>query len=221
MEFMELGHAEKLIGVGMEYDMKHVLRCFEIVHWAKVENREFQQLPNVIQAKNIIMRNLVSEQKKKFRFFEIESPFEKTCPKCKGSGEIFKFFRKTVKVNCHICGGSSEIIDRCPKCKGTGRFVKRWKPGGGVNVQCIKCKGKGKTKVKCKECEGKGKLKKPVLSNELKSTTPCKRCRQLGFITKPTPKTKKKKPKKQTNIIPFNPIAGKDGKTLADIIKES
>ena len=223
MESMELGHAEKIIGVGNNYDMKHTLNCFEIVHWAKKENREYDLIPPVIEAKNVIMRNLVIEQKRKFRFFEIESPFDNTCPKCKGSGEIYKFFKKSVKVNCHICGGSCKITNTCPKCKGSGRYIRKWKGGGGVNLECKKCEGKGKVKVNCLDCKGKGKIKKAVLSDELKSTTPCKKCRQLGFVTIQSFKKKKKsKPIKtqKTLFQPF-PIKTRSGKSLADVIKDS
>ena len=222
MESMELGHAEKLIGVGTKYDIPHVLTCFEIVHWAKKENREFDDIPTTIEAKNTILRHLVTEQKKKYRFFEIESPFENTCPNCKGAGEIYKFFKKSVKVNCHICGGSSKVIGNCPKCKGSGRYIKRWKGGGGVDLECKRCEGKGKVKISCQECKGKGQLKKAVLSDEIKSTTPCKKCRQLGFAPKSFKKPKKKKSNKRRSS-PFKsfPTQSRDGKSLADVIKSS
>ena len=222
MESMELGHAEKIIGVGAKYDMKHALKCFEIVHWANIQNHEFELLPMTIQAKNVLMRNLITEQKKKFRFFEVESPFENTCPKCKGSGEIFKFFKKSVKVNCHICGGACKVDGPCPICKGSGRFIRRWKGGGGVDLECKRCEGEGRVKLNCKECLGKGKIKKAVLSDELKSTTPCKKCRQLGFLVKDPPKSKKKKPYKHERTLfkPF-PLKSKNGKSLADVIKEN
>jgi len=222
MESMELSRAEKIIGVGKKYDMKHVLNCFEIVRWAKKENREFDLIPTTIEAKNSIMRHLVTEQKRKYRFFEIESPFPNTCPKCKGSGEIYKFFKKTVKVNCHICGGASHVIGKCPKCTGSGRYIRRWKTGGGVNLECKKCEGTGKLKISCLECKGKGQLKKAVLSDELKSTTPCKRCQQLGFVSKHSPKPKKKKSNRKPGhpFQPF-PLTSRDGKNLADVIKDS
>lgn len=227
MESMELSCAEKIIGVGEKYDMRHVLQCFEITHWARQENKEYDLIPTTIEAKNTIMRHLVMEQKKKFRFFEIESPFENTCRYCKGSGEIFKFFKKTVKVNCHICGGSAKVIGNCPKCKGSGRYIRRWKTGGGVNLECKKCEGTGKLKINCLECKGQGQLKKAVLSDELKSTTPCKKCQQLGFVTKTSSKPRKKKSKKKKKksygkpaFKPF-PLKSRDGKNLADVIKSS
>jgi len=223
MEFMELETAERIIGVGSKYDMKHALKCFEITHWAKKENKEFDLLPTAIKARNTIMRHLVTEQKKKYRFFEVESPFDKTCPKCKGSGEIYKFFKKTVKVNCHICGGASKVSEKCPKCKGSGRYIRRWKAGGGVDLECSKCEGKGQLRVDCLECKGKGKLKKSVLNDEIKSTTPCKRCRQLGFIPKSHHPPKKKKSIKKNKHRPFQPfpLKARDGKTLSDVIKDS
>ena len=223
MEPMELSCAEKIIGVGDKYDMKHVLRCFEVTHWAKKENKEFDLLPTTIEARNTIMRHLIIEQKKKFRFFEIESPFESTCPKCRGAGEIFKFFKKTVKVNCHICGGSAKVIGKCPKCKGSGRYIRRWKGGGGVNLECKRCGGTGQIKISCLECKGNGQLKKVVLSDELKSTTPCKKCQRLGYLTKNPPNQKKKKKSKKKSPTPFQPfpIQSRDGKSLADVIKDS
>ncbi len=223
---MELGHAERVIGVGQKYNMKYALKCFEVIHWAKKENEELAQIPPVIEAKNVIMRNLIIEQKKRFRFFEIESPYEHTCPKCKGAGEIFKFVKKTVKVNCHICGGSAKVEVQCPTCEKTpGRFIKRWKEGGGVNLKCKKCSGTAKVKVSCQECHGKGKIKKAVLSDELQSTTPCKYCQQLGFLTK-IPTKKKSNIKKHPNYKPHTrspfkpfPMKSRNGKTLADVIK--
>lgn len=224
MEPMELDYAETIIGVGHEYNMKHALKCFEIAHWAKKENGEQDLIPLVIKAKNTIMQNLIIQQKKQFRFFEIESPYENTCPKCKGSGEIYKFFKKSVKVNCHICGGSSKVEIQCPTCEKTpGRFIKRWKEGGGVNLKCKKCNGTMKVKVSCQDCRGKGKIKKAVLSDELKSTTPCKKCYQLGFLTEHQTKKSKKKKFTKHHHTPFQPfpIKSRDGKTLADVIKKS
>jgi hypothetical protein len=217
---MGLDHAENVIGVGTEYNMKHVLKCFEIVHWVNIENCDYHLLPEIIEAKNTLIRSLVRDQKRKYRVFEIESPFKNTCPRCRGSGEIFKFFKKTVKVNCHICGRAGTVDAICPKCRGSGRFIKRWKQGGGVNLECKKCKGKGKIKVNCKECVGKGQIPKGVLCDEIESTTPCRKCGQLGFIVKDSPKSKKKKSHKSERR-PFKPFPTKtrDGKNLADVIK--
>jgi len=218
IESMPIVDAEKMLGVGKNYDIGHVLKCFDVIHWAKEENKEPEQIPDIILAKNSLLRNLVSTQKKKYRFFTIESPFQHTCPKCKGAGEIFKFFKKTVDVNCHICGKKGTIKNDCPTCKGTGRFIKRWKTGGGVNLECKKCKGKKKVDTKCVKCLGKGVIPKPVLTHTLKSTTPCKKCNQLGYITHsaPPPKKKKKPFKKKAKKAPFKPLMDQ---SLADKIK--
>lgn len=214
IQSMELPLAEKLLGVGVDYSMKHVLSCFETAHWVKEQNEEADKIPEVILARNSILRNMICEQKKKFRFFTIESPFENTCPHCKGTGEIYKFFEKTVEVNCHICSKGT-IKKNCPICKGSGRYIKRWKAGGGVNLICKKCQGQKQIEVKCTNCMGNGKIKKPVLTHELKSTTPCKRCKQLGYL----PKKKALPPKKKKEIskpTPFQPLLTKQ---LADQIR--
>lgn len=219
IESMPVTDAEKMLGVGKNYDIGHVLKCFDVIHWAKEENEETDQVPSIILAKNSLLRNLVSFQKRKYRFFTIESPFENTCPKCRGAGEIYKFFQKTVDVNCHICGKSGNLKQDCPTCKGTGRFIKRWKAGGGVNLKCKKCHGGKKVEVKCEKCLGKGTIPKPVLTHNLKSTTPCKKCNQLGYLPKKlvaAPKKKKAFKKKKVEKTPFQPMMDQ---TLADKIK--
>ena len=219
---LPISEAEKMLGVGKDYDIPHVLQCFDVVHWTKQENEEKDQLPDILLAKNSLLRHLVCLQKKQFRFFTIKSPFENTCPKCSGAGEIYKFFEKVVDVNCHICGKKGTLKTDCPTCKGTGRFVKRWKGGGGVNLKCSKCKGTKKVEVKCIKCKGEGILKKPVLTHDLKSTTPCKKCKQLGYLLEqPKPQKKKKKFRHQKKVVkktptPFQPIMDQ---TLADKIK--
>ena len=176
----------------------------------------------VISARNTIMQHLVCEQKRKYRFFTIESPFENTCNHCKGAGEIYKFIKKTVDVNCHICGKKGIIKDDCPTCKGSGRFIKKWKTGGGVNLECKRCKGQKKIQVKCVNCLGEGTVKKAVLTHTLKSTTSCKKCNQLGYLpNKLTSKPKAKRPHKKakrpsSKKVPFTPIMSQ---SLADKIK--
>lgn len=219
---MELAEAEKILGVGSDYSIKHTLQCFEVTHWTKEQNELPDEIEAVILAKNIVMRQLVCGQKEKYRFFTIESPFENTCGHCKGAGEIYKFIKKTVDVNCHICGKKGVIKEPCPTCKGSGRFVKKWKAGGGVNLECKRCKGQKKIEVKCQNCLGEGTVKKAVLTHTLKSTTPCKKCKQLGFVPKKSaPKPKAKPPQKKVKKsppkkVPFTPIMSQ---SLADKIK--
>jgi len=205
-----LAEFEKMLGVGTNYTPEHVLRCFQVSYSVKKENGELDQVGPVIEAKNNLLRHLVSSQMKTERYFEITSPFEDSCAGCKGTGEIYKFKRKSVKVNCHICAGKKKIKVKCPSCKGTGRFEKKWKAGGGINVSCKTCEGKKKVAVKCDECLGKGKNLKNVPDYRIKSTTPCKRCKQLGFIEDKPVKPMKKRAK------PANPVLTQN---LADKIK--
>jgi hypothetical protein len=221
----ELVEAEKILGIGTNYDMKHALQCFEAARWVKEQNELFEEIETVKEARNLVCQTLVCKQKEKYRFFTIESPFEHTCPVCNGPGELYKFIKKTVQVNCHMCGKTGIIKHDCPTCKGTGRFIKKWKTGGGVNVECRRCEGKKKIEVKCEKCLGNGTLKKEVLTHTLKSTTPCKKCDQLGYIEpKPAPKFKPKamKPKKQVDLptpkkVQFSPLMSQ---SLADKIKK-
>jgi hypothetical protein len=199
---------EKMLGVGTNYTPEHVLKCFQISYSVKKENGELDQVGPFVDAKNHLLRNLVSSQMKAERYFEVISPFENSCSICKGTGEIYKFKRKIVQVNCHICAGKKKVKVKCPSCKGTGRFQKRWKGGGGINVSCKTCSGKKTVAAKCSECLGSGKKSKDVPDHRIKSTTSCKRCQQLGFI--------ENKPIKK-KYQPVNPVLTK---TLADKIKD-
>ncbi len=198
----ELEQYEKSIGVGKNYTPESVLKDFDVCYWVKEQNGELDDIKQIIDAKNHLLRHLVSSQMKAQRYFEIKSPFENSCISCRGTGEIYKFHRKTVKVNCHICAGKKKIKVKCSPCKGTGRFIKKWKSGGGIDVTCKKCGGKKERYVKCVECNAKGKKPKIVPDHEIKSTTPCKHCQQLGF-TKNIPRKKKKVP---TPSSPSNPV---------------
>jgi len=211
---------EKALGLGDKYTPEDVLKSFDVSYWVKKENEELDLIGPDVEAKLQLLRVLVSSQMKAQRYFEIISPFENSCVACRGTGEIYKFKRKTVKVNCHICAGKKQVRVKCPGCKGTGRYVKKWKGGGGINVTCKKCKGKKEVYADCVECRGKGKKKKIVPDHEIKSTTPCKHCQQLGFtdnVTPPKPKEKKKE-KRHSHHTPSNPVIDQN---LADKIKAS
>jgi len=199
---------EKMLGVGTNYTPEHVLKCFQISYSVKKENDELDQIDPFVDAKNRLLRHLVSSQMKAERYFEINPPFKNPCAICKGAGEIYKFKRKIVQVNCHICAGKKKVKVKCPSCKGSGRFQKRWKGGGGINVSCKTCKGNKTVAAKCSECLGKGKKPKDVPDHRIQSTTPCKRCQQLGFVED---KSKKKK------YQPVNPVLTQN---LANKIKE-
>ena len=212
-----LAEYEKILGVGHDYTPESVLQTFLVSYQVREENGELDQLGPELEAKNKIMQSLVSAQMKVQRYFEIVSPFVNSCIACRGTGEIYKFNQKTVKINCHICAGKKKVKVDCPACEGSGRYVKKWKGGGGINVKCRKCKGSGKVYAQCSECLGEGKKKKMVLSHVIKSTTPCKKCKQLGFTSNnPLPKKKKKRPAKTPELA--NPVISQ---SLADKIKAS
>ena len=78
----------------------------------------------------------------------------KTCPTCKGTGQVRVQggFMVTVRT-CSTCGGTGKVIqDKCPKCFGTGR-VKRKRtctvkvPAGIDNGQTIVMNGQGEPGV--------------------------------------------------------------------------
>lgn len=238
-ETMPIDDCMKILGFGKltDFNTESVLSLFEMTHWVLSENEELDKLPTAIEAKNILIRHLVTEQLKVRRYFQIVSPFENSCIHCRGAGELFKFVKKTVEVNCHICGGKGDLKIPCPTCKGkvktkqvecptcqgSGRYIRRWPEGGGINVSCRRCKGKTTIEeeivcercnnektivVKCAECRGKGKKKKFPLDHNIKSTTPCPVCGQLGFTQNVKPK---KIPKPKTKRYePSNPVIPQD-----------
>ncbi len=210
---------EKMLGVGTNYTPEHVLKCFEVSYLVKKENDELDQVNPFIEAKNHLLRHLVSSQMKAERYFEINPPFKDSCPGCSGTGELYKFTRKIVQVNCHICAGKKKIKVKCPSCEGTGRFQERWKGGGGIDVSCKTCRGKKKVAVKCSECLGTGKKPKNVPDYRIKSTTPCKRCKQLGFMEDKPTKPIKKRPQPANPVLTQN-LADKIKETIVDQIKQ-
>ena len=185
---------EHLLGLGRKYTPEAVLEAFK-VSYKEIEDDDHGPF---LEAKNTLLRHLVTQQMKAKRFFSVMSPFDDSCIACRGTGEIYKFRQKSVKVNCHICAGKKTVKTDCPSCNGSGRYIKRWKGGGGINVTCRKCEGSSKVVVQCSECRGAGKIKKMVLDHTIKSTTPCKICHELGFTSNKRPKPKKKRKKSGT-----------------------
>ena len=213
----ELSIEEACAVVGIDTDLEKpqmILAGFEIAWNANPPDRK-----KLILAKNLIMRQMVSEQMKAQRYFEITSPFQHSCISCRGTGEIYKFNRKPVFVNCHICAGKKKVTVECRTCKGSGRYITEDSSTNctlRLNLKCTTCKGKGKVRVKCSECFGKGKKKKIVPDHTIKSTTPCKHCNELGFIL---PKPGKRK--KETPPIGNPVISTETAAALTDMIKSS
>ena len=209
---MTMDEALQYVGIESEtLSPEIIMSGFEAAWKGKPQDRK-----GLILAKNTLLQMLVSQQMEKQRYFEIVSPFENSCISCRGTGEIYKFMRKPVKVNCHICAGKKKVNVTCRKCEGSGRYIERWPEGGGINVECMTCKGKGKVRVKCSHCFGKGKIKKIVPDHHIKSTTPCKHCDELGFIL---PKPIKKK-KHETPPIGNPVISEENAAALSEMIRD-
>jgi hypothetical protein len=114
------------------------------------------------------------------RFTLPEKPFgEDTCPKCNGLGHKILFDRELSVRTCLKCDSGKKIVP-CKKCQ-NGRYI-RERGDLKINVECKFCHGTKSREVKCRTCRGSGELRKMVITPKIKSTTPCKHCRELGFI---------------------------------------
>jgi hypothetical protein len=114
------------------------------------------------------------------RFTLPENPFgEDTCHKCNGLGHKILFDRELSVRTCLKCDNGKKIVP-CKKCQ-NGRYI-REKGDLKINVECKFCHGTKSREVKCRTCRGSSELRKMVITPKIKSTTPCKHCRELGFI---------------------------------------
>lgn len=198
----EVIEALQVIGVKDEsraLNLISMLQEYGTSYWVCDENGELNQhLDDLKHARNIIGRtNLLYQVHNDGSFRLPENPFENTCDKCHGMGELFLFNRVPKDVECNRCE-DGKVWVRCRSCKGTGRYQIRFKEGGGLNVQCRTCKDspedhKGQVQVKCRVCKGTQIAKIMVLDASLKSTTPCPVCDELGFILPDKQKESKKK----------------------------
>lgn len=214
-DIMTLDQAIELIGIGPDALPVEILGKFkEILKNSSTEDE-------VILAKNLIMRKSVTLQMEEKRFFEIESPFENSCIRCKGTGELYRFNRKTVDVNCFICGGKGETLTNCPACQGSGRFQRSFKGGGGINVKCTKCDKNHKIFATCPRCMGEKTIPKIVPAASIKNTTPCKECEQFGFTFNNRPPVLKKKHRNYEHQIGTPVIDSKQGIVLSKMIQET
>lgn len=129
---------------------------------------------------DIICQNITDQVADTKRFDVPENPFEKdTCPKCSGLGIKVLFNRELSVRVCLKCDKGKKTI-ACNRCQ-NGRFI-REKGNLKINVECKFCHGTKQREVKCKTCRHTGELRKMVITPSIKSTTPCKHCRELGFI---------------------------------------
>lgn len=131
--------------------------------------------------KNDIICQLITDQVSENKRFSVpEQPFgEDTCIKCNGLGIKILFDRELSVRICLKCTDGKKTIP-CKKCQ-NGRFI-RERNGLKINVECKFCHGTKIRSVKCKTCRGTGELRKMVITPSIRSTTPCKHCRELGFI---------------------------------------
>lgn len=227
---MPLAEAEKILGTGADYDHVHVLNCYSIAYWVNAENNELHKNDPVVLAKNVLIRSLVERQIKENGHFDLsDNPLENKCPDCKGTGELYKIWRKRIEDGCKKCVSNGEAIKflgerydpkmmkisnkpedkdlpsgktivKCRKCE-NGRFIQgSHEKGLRINVMCKTCNGKGQVLVKCKTCRGKKVISKPVLANKIEKTTECRTCRGKGFLT----------PKEEKHIAPKNPVFSKN-----------
>jgi hypothetical protein len=135
-----------------------------------------------ILARNSLTREFILRQIETQGFFDLTPTYEQVCDVCHGSGELYRFKKSPVSVKCKACENGRVTIP-CFSCKGT----KKYRAGNKV-VDCTRCldpktgESIGKVTVKCKFCHGTSRVKRPVLEPELLAVTPCKRCRENGFL---------------------------------------
>jgi hypothetical protein len=131
--------------------------------------------------KNSIVCQLITDMVAEHNRFTLPEKVygDQTCGKCNGLG--FKvLFERTLSVRtCLKCKDGKKQIP-CKKCQ-NGRFI-RDKGALKINVECKFCHGTKVREVKCRTCRGTSELKKMVITPKIKSITPCKHCRELGFI---------------------------------------
>ena len=137
--------------------------------------------PAFIRAKNLLLHKLIDEQVASMGKFEVNAPFDEPCPACYGTGEIYKFYRKTVIVDCRCDNGTFDA-GKCWTCKGSGRFIKidEKEPDLRYNYKCKRCVD-GRRIVKCRYCNGRGKQTKFVIA-KIESAKTCFKCRGIGFV---------------------------------------
>jgi hypothetical protein len=166
-----------------------------------------------IKAKNLLLRKIRDgELRLNGRYQPI--PYEDPCPACKGSGEIYEFLYKKVKVPCTNPKCDNGVVGVCATCKGTGKFKKVDPEDSGLiyRLKCIKCRA---GKELCRVCHGRGYRTRFVVGKILSGET-CKKCRGVGFQL-------------PDYVNFFNSVGSKlvdaklesDKKTLADAIEAS
>lgn len=205
-ETITLEKGKEIVGIGKgPFTIDRVLKSSRINEECAIDNEEEDRISIIRIGRDICVLNLVEGQLQKRGRFEIKPPWKDACPKCKGSGQLFKLDKQAVTVGCHECQGSGKKKQKCPVCGGTTRFITE-KPGLKINVRCKFCDDNGMSMGKCPDCRGTAKLKKLVNSGKVASSSICKVCDGSGI----------KPPEKEKPI--FNDAMNRQ---LADVIGEA
>jgi hypothetical protein len=178
---MDISDAAKLLKIKAKEVSSDMV--FEAFYKAATEKGlSSENRKNLILARNVFVRQFTLSQIETQGFFEVTSGYEIPCDVCHGTGELYKFKKSPVSVKCKACENGRVVIP-CHSCKGTKKFR-----AGTKVVDCTRCmdpktgESTGKMTVKCKFCHGTSRVKRPVLEPELLAVTPCKRCRENGFL---------------------------------------
>lgn len=202
-----INNARKILNV----DGKNTSEIF-MAYTDLLKNNPAKSLEKLTNAKNILMRaaiEMMVEKTGKFNLTDLLE-FKDSCPACKGTGELYKFFRTETVVDCKFCDqengkatGKKTIL--CKSCEGSGMYKE--------GVPCRACdkdeqgKPSGKKLVICRRCRGTKEFHKITIDSRLKSTTCCNKCGGLGHFQQ----------KKENVIMPINPVISVE---LADKIKQ-
>lgn len=215
VQITSIAEAANLLNLEDNYNVLQLLTSFEESIHKAIADKKTRMLKPLTDAKNILLRHEVELQvakEGKFTFTDI-IPFDTACISCRGTGEIYKFFREPVTESCTKCENGYVLI-KCRACQGTTKYGKK-NANLHVNiVECTRCekdaegKPTGKEKVKCRDCRGTGKYRKLAIAPKIKSTTHCRDCKGRGF-TLPEPEHKPKSKTPRTEEL-SNPVISED-----------
>lgn len=215
VQITTMAEAANLLNLEDGYDVTNLLTSFEHEIHAAIDNKKTRMLKPLTDAKNILLRHEVEQMIEADGKFSFEGiiPFETGCLSCRGTGELYKFFRQAVTEPCNKCEDGRALIP-CRSCKGTTRYRK--KQGNlHINVDCTRCakdsegNPMGKEYVKCRHCRGTGNYRKLTIAPKIKSTTHCRECKGRGF-TLPEPPPKVAKTPTVREADPDNPVLSAD-----------
>lgn len=185
-------------GVSTKYKIPVMLSIFEDRIRSSIKNKKTKMLKPLTEAKNILLRSEIEKMIEKDGRFNLVGmiPFEEACISCKGTGELYKFFRTETSVPCKFCtNGKPEndgyIFIQCHVCKGTKVYEEK---------ECPNCYRDpktdlptGKEQIKCRACRGHAIFHKWPIDSKIKSTTHCRHCKGRGFTLPEPPPRKPKK----------------------------